>query len=345
MSQKKLEKVNSIIIQKGLSPELYYEQKYLKEEWEELCSREEIYWRKKSHELWLRDGNKNTIFFHETARVKRAVNTIFSIKHSESGHLIEDDNGIKEEGVRFFSNLLAPPHLDPIDDNLINDFISCIPPLITADHNRMLLAPFTLEEIKKVVSSFPPDKAPGPDGFTALFYQKCWDFIGSDLLAVVEESRRNAKMIRSFNSTNIAIIPKVKQPTSFADFRPISLCNMVYKLITKAIYMRLQKFIPHIISLDQGGFVPGRETWEGVVVAHETLHSINSHQLSSFVIKLDMMKAYDRVRWLFLFKVISKFGFSDKWCRWIKNCISGAWFSVIVNGESIGFFPSSQGIR
>ena len=121
-------------------------------------------------------------------------------------------------------------------------------------------------------------------------------------------------MIRSFNSTNIAIIPKVKQPASFSDFRPISLCNMIYKLITKAINMRLQKFIPHIIFLDQGGFVPGREIWEGVVVAHQTLHSINSHQLSSFVIKLDMMKAYDRVRWSFIFKVISKFGFSYNWC-------------------------------
>ena len=140
----KLEKVNSIIIQKGLSPELYHEQKYLKEEWEELCSREEIYWRQKSHELWLREGDKNTKKIHETTRVKRAINTIFSTKHSESGHLIEDDNGIKEEGVRFFSNLLATPHLDPIDENFINDFISCIPPLITTDHNRMSLAPFTL---------------------------------------------------------------------------------------------------------------------------------------------------------------------------------------------------------
>ena len=117
---------------------------------------------------------------------------------------------LKRKVFSFFSNLLARPHLDPIDEKLINDFISCIPPLIIEYHNRMLLAPFTLEEIKKVVSSFPPDKAPGPDGFTALFYQKCWDFIGSDLLAVVEESRRNAKMIRSFNATNIAIIPKVK---------------------------------------------------------------------------------------------------------------------------------------
>ena len=103
----------------------------------------------------------------------------------------------------------------------------------------MLLAPFTLEEIKKVVSSFTLEKAQGPNGFIDPFYQKFWDFIGFDLLVVVEESRRNTKMISSFNSSNISIIPKVKQLTSFANFRPISLCNMIYKLITKAIYMRL----------------------------------------------------------------------------------------------------------
>ena len=102
-------------------------------------------------------------------------------------------------------------------------------------------------------------------------------------------------MLKYFNSTNIAIIPKTKEPKTFADFCPISLCNLTYKIITKAIYLWLQKILPFIISPEQGGFVPGRETMEGAMVAHEVLHSINSNQSSNFVIKLDMQKAYDRV--------------------------------------------------
>ena len=131
----------------------------------------------------------------------------------------------------------------------------------------------------------------------------------------------------------------------FADFRPISLCNLTYKIITKAIYLRLQHLLPSIISLEQGGFVPGRETIDGALVAHEVLHSINSNQSANFIIKLDMMKAYDRVCWKFLFQVFLRMGFSKGWCKWIKACISGAWFSVIVNGKAAGFFSSTQGVR
>ena len=107
----------------------------------------------------------------------------------------------------------------------------------------------------------------------------------------------------------------------------------------------MQHLIPHIISPKQGGFVPSRETMEGALVAHEVLHSINSNQSSNFVIKLDMMKAYDKVCWKFLFQVLSKMGFSKNWCKWIKACISGAYFLVIINGKPVGFFPSTQGIR
>jgi hypothetical protein len=91
-----------------------------------------------------------------------------------------------------------------------------------------------------------------------------------DLLVVVEDSRRNKKMLKSFNTKNIAIIPKVQNPTSFIDFCPISLCNIVYKIISNVIYLRLQHIIPHIISQDQGEFVLGRETIEGALISQNT---------------------------------------------------------------------------
>jgi hypothetical protein len=84
---------------------------------------------------------------------------------------------------------------------------------------------------------------------------------------------------------------------------------------------------------------------EGALVAHEVLHSINSNQSSNFVVKLDMMKAYDRVCWKFLMQVLIKMGFSRNWCKWIKACISGEWFSVLINGKPAGFFSSTQGVR
>lgn len=84
---------------------------------------------------------------------------------------------------------------------------------------------------------------------------------------------------------------------------------------------------------------------EGVLLAHEALHSINENKILAIVIKLDMMKAYDMMNWSLLLKVLRKSRFTDKCCRWIKACISGAFFLVIINRSLVGFFKSSQGVR
>lgn len=137
------------------------------------------------------------------------------------------------------------------------------------------------------------------------------------------------------------VIPKVNEPKYFVDFRPISLCNTIYNIFTKAIYLRIQPFISKIISHEQGGFVLGRETPKGEIIAHEVLHSIKDSAFPSFIIKLDMMKAYDRVDWDFVIQVLQRFGFSLKWCKWICSCFSGADFLVIINGAPVGFFRST----
>lgn len=109
--------------------------------------------------------------------------------------------------------------------------------------------------------------------------------------------------------------------------------------------MRLTKLLPKIISLEQGGFVPQRETSEGAIVAHEVLHSISTQKYPTMILKLDMMKAYDRVEWNVLKFVLSRLGFSLAWIKWIMSCISSARFSVLVNGSPFGFFHSSRGLR
>lgn len=167
------------------------------------------------------------------------------------------------------------------------------------------MKPFTLHEVKKVVFSLSLDKSPVPDGFTILFYQKFWNFLGFELLLALEESRRNGLMLKNFNVTNITIIPKLKQPKTFANFRPISLCNSIYKIFTKAIYCWLQHLIPKLIYQEQGGFFTGRETSKGSFLAHEVPHSVKAHHIPSFIVKLDMMKAYDKVDWIFLLKVLT----------------------------------------
>lgn len=147
--------------------------------------------------------------------------------------------------------------------------------------------------------------------------------------------------MRELNTTLIAIIPKVDNPSSFSDFHSIALCTTLYKIFTKGILVRLSRLLPWIVSLEEGGFVPHRETSEGVIVAHEILHSISQQKVSTMILKLDMLKAYDHVNWQSLVVVLYHLGFSHCWVKWVFSCISSTYFSVLINGSPSGFFASS----
>ncbi|KAI9186959.1 hypothetical protein LWI28_022749 [Acer negundo] len=121
-----------------------------------------------------------------------------------------------------------------------------------------LSSPFTAEEMKAAVFGLSPTKSPGPDGFHAIFFQKAWGIIGGDVINVCLGILNGETSMRPFNSTNVVLIPKVKNPVLIQEFRPISLCSVVYKTITKAMASRLKDILPHIISLCQSAFVPGR---------------------------------------------------------------------------------------
>jgi hypothetical protein len=106
-------------------------------------------------------------------------------------------------------------------------------------------------------------------------------------------------MVSSLNLTFIALIPKVDKPSSFGDFKPISLCNLAYKIIAKIIAIRLKLYLSKSLSLEQFGFLKGRKILDVVGVAQECLHNIKSKKLKALVLKLDLQKAYDCVNWDF----------------------------------------------
>lgn len=126
-----------------------------------------------------------------------------------------------------------------------------------------------------------------------------------------------------------------------SDFRPIALCNTIYKIVTKIIANRLKPLLKHIISDEQSGFAPGRSIAEGIIIAHETLHTARKTKDSYMILKLDILKAYDMVDRDFLFDVLNKFGFCKEWITWVMSCLSSLKFSVLVNGSSHGFFSST----
>ncbi|KAL0283184.1 UNVERIFIED_CONTAM: hypothetical protein Sangu_2905200 [Sesamum angustifolium] len=153
-------------------------------------------------------------------------------------------------------------------------------------------------------------------------------------------------MSRSFKATTIVLIPKVDSPQTWNDFRPIFLCNVSNKILSKLLYKKIPHALPDIISPNQSGFVPGRLISGNILMAQEMIHHLDlRYKNNNMMIKLDMSKAYDRVNWNFLITVMQKMGFPPRFLTLIKHAVQNCWFSILVNGEAIGFLQIYAGIK
>eukprot|EP00253_Pinus_taeda_P010693 PITA_10693 len=208
-----------------------------------------------------------------------------------------------------------------------------------------LMCEVTKEEVESVIKSMARDKSPGSDGWTIELFQHFFNQIGIELTEVIEESRRKGEVYHLFNATFIALIPTTEIPESFEYFRPISLCNSIYKIIAKVIAVRIKLILSRCISNEQFGFLDGRQIHEAIGVAHETLHSVKLMNRKGVVIKIDLSKAYDRTNWIYLRMLLTHLGFTPDFINWIMGCITSVSFGVLINGASTPFFKGKRGLR
>ncbi|KAL0315405.1 UNVERIFIED_CONTAM: hypothetical protein Sradi_5418700 [Sesamum radiatum] len=153
-------------------------------------------------------------------------------------------------------------------------------------------------------------------------------------------------MPRSLTATTITLIPKIDSPQTWSDFRPISLCNVTNKILSKTSIQQMAALLPSLISPSQSGFVPGKLIEDNIFLVQELTHSIDQrYSKGNGIIKLDMSKAYDRVCWKFLYSIMLKMDFPHRIMNLTKHAVENYWFTVLVNGDIVGFFKSTQGFR
>jgi hypothetical protein len=233
-----------------------------------LLLNEELHWRQRSRMTWLKAGDSNTKFFHSQVQQRKRTNAIVGLLNNDD-IWCTDETQIEGIAVNYFEELFRSTQ--PANPN---DTLSAVESVVTMDANQNLLCPFLTEEVRAALFQMHPSKAPGPDGMSSFFYQKYWHIVGNSVSHVVLSVLNSGNILRKINLTHISLIPKKKNPERISDFRPISLCNVVYKIISKVLANRLKLVLPCIILDSQSAFVPGHLITDNVSVAFELIHKL-----------------------------------------------------------------------
>lgn len=191
------------------------------------------------------------------------------------------------------------------------------------------------------------DKSPGPDGYTSEFFKVSWAIMGGDFVIAVQSFFDKGFLPKGINSTILALVAKKNDAIFMKDYRSISCCNVIYKVISKLLTNRMKRLIPLFISLNQSAFVKNRLLMENVLLASELVKCYHKDSVTEIcAVKIDVSKAFDSVQWSFLFAVLAALNFPEKFIVWIKKCKELASFSIQVNGgELTGYFNSKRDMR
>ncbi|XXG88731.1 hypothetical protein AAC387_Pa12g0907 [Persea americana] len=271
---------------------------------------EETHWKQKARINWLKEGDMNTSFFHLAAKVRGSRNRIEKIDYK--GNNMEDHLLIKEAAVEFLSDIFksSSGQLDPMLFQVNSGRVSTV-------QNVILQSLPSNEEIRATIFSLKRSSSPGPDSFFGFFFCNYWDIVGASIIAAVQNFFSSKKIWKASNSFFLLLIPKIAAPSSFGDYRPISLLNFIYKVSSKISASRLSFVLLHLISNHQVAFLKKRKMQDHIALAHELTQKLQKGANG---------------------KVFA-------WISLIKECVSSPKCSVLVNREPTGYFALGCGLR
>ena len=299
-------------------------------------------WAQRSRVFWLKDGGRNTRFFHSKASQWRRRNYINGL-FDDSSSWTTNPTRISATILNFYQQLFTLSNPSGFETVL-----ESIPKRVTDEMNDLIIADFTSKEIETTLKQMVPLKSPGPDGMPPLFYQSYWSLLGEDIVQGVLEYLNSGSLPPSLGHSFITLIPKVKSLKYISEYRPISLSNVLYRILTKVLANRLKKIMPQLISEHQSAFMSDRLITDNILVAFETLHYMRNHctgKTGFMALKLDMIKAYDKVEWVYMQQVLVKMGFHDRWVKLMMECITSATYLVLINGEPYGHIIPTRGLH
>ncbi|XP_028099519.1 uncharacterized protein LOC114299048 [Camellia sinensis] len=222
--------------------------------------------------------------------------------------LDRDPVNLEATFVNAFTDLFGKPFSDEYHGyERIN---SLVKNRVSSCQSEMLSSEVTDKEIYDIFWSLKSNKVPGPDGYSASFFKKSWEVVGKEVTEAIRSFFRSGELLQELNSTTIALIPKIPNAKKVGDFRPISCCNTVYKCISKIIANRIKVVLPDLVDPVQSAFVQGRRISDNIFLSQELMRGYHKNSSTpKCTMKVDIMKAYDNVRWDFVLDVLRAMGF------------------------------------
>ena len=279
-------------------------------------------------------------YFFQKGASKAKKKIIKSISHND--HTYNTSKDILTCFRSFYETLYSE---EPVDTSLNSLFLD---DLSNIDHSDNLFLERKLEkdEILQALKDMKPNKSPGSDGLTSAFYLKFFPLLGNTLCDIINLAYETGEMSDSQKHSYIPLICKDEtRGDEMKCYRPISLLNIDYKVISKAITNRLGRVLPKIIGIDQTCSVKGRSIFDNLHLIRNVMDYVDQKNLTASFICLDQEKAFDRVSRSYMFDTLRAFGFNDNFLRWIKLLYNDISSSVIINNYISDSFPIKRGVR
>ncbi|XP_021715330.1 uncharacterized protein LOC110683265 [Chenopodium quinoa] len=304
-----------------------------------------IFWQQRAKTKWDDLGDSHSRLLFSKFQSRKRKNKILGLRDS-TGCWHQDTAQINSITLHFYKELYsASPEISTSDTDWWDSL--CLPSL-SSTQRAFLMEPFTSEEIRSAIFSINDGKSPGPDGFPSTFFKSSWQLVGQSVVVAVQHFFVHGYMLKDWNRTFLTLLPKVDNLEFISQFRPIGLCNVIYKCVAKCLTSRIRQVLPSLVVNYQNAFVPGRLLSDNALIAHEVLSFMNKSKAKKkffAALKLDMNKDYDRVNWDFLFRLLQAYGFPPYWIHIIRQCVSTVSYQVLVNGNPLPTFFPQCGLR
>lgn len=307
----------------------------LRENVYKLANVEEQRWLQRSRCQWLKEGDGNTRYFHMMASARAQKNAVTALE--VEGRSITKQAEIKKA---FFQHIKAQ-----LGTNTQTAPFEATRLYPTGPDLSGLAVDFIEEEVHSTIKGLATNRASGPDGLTNEFLQKYWAVMKVDIIHMFERLQEGNLDLKEVNCANVIMLRKSEMSFTVNDYRPISIINLIPKVLSKVLSNRLSGILPELISKNQTAFIQGRFIAENFIATRELLHHVSRSRRPTIFSKIDFNKAFDSIEWGFLIEVMRARSFPVRWIGWIKTLLETASTRILINGEATDYFKQERGLR